>query len=190
MNYIVFIIGDSMNNILKQFLYIIATCSIIVCILEMNFHWSWWNIFSYIISASSLIFLIYETWFWKNLPLSITHVPVLPKELKGVFKYIHPHTKLPDSKKATMHISQTLTATRIIVKTNEMKSVSISASIREENGTYILYYVYRTDPKNEFVDKNPSKYGAARIDLSQLPHCLEGTYWTTNSKGDLEFKPL
>ena len=88
-----------------------------------------------------------------------------------------------------MYISQTLMSTRIIVKTNEMKSVSVSASIREENGEYILYYVYRTDPKNEFVDKNPSKYGAARIDLSERPH-LEGTYWTTLSKGDLDFNAL
>lgn len=178
-----------MNYILKQFLYIAATCAVIICILGLNCHWSWWNIFSYIISVSSLIFLIYETWFWKKLPLCVTHVPVLPKELKGVFKYTHPHTQLPGSKEATMYISQTLMSTRIVVKTNEMKSVSVSSSIREENGDYILYYVYRTDPKNEFVDKNPIKYGAARIDLSERPD-LQGGYWTTLSKGDLDFKPL
>ena len=179
-----------MNYILKQFLYIAATCAVIICILGLNCHWSWWNIFSHILSVSSLFFFFYEKWLWKKMPLFITHVPVLPKKLKGAFKYTHPHTQLPDSKEAIMHISQTLMSTRIIIQTNEMKSVSVSASIREENGEYMLYYVYRTDPKNEFVDKNPSKYGAARIDLSQSPHRLEGTYWTTRSKGDLNFKAL
>lgn len=178
-----------MNNVLKQFLYITASCAVFVCILGFNCQWSWWNIFSYTVSMSSLIFFFYETWLWKKLPLCITHVPVLPRELKGVFKYIYPHTNQPVSKEATISISQTLMSIRIVVKTNEMKSVSVSANIREENGDYILYYVYRTEPKNKYAEKNPSKYGAARIDLSQRSH-LEGRYWTTLSSGDLDFKPL
>lgn len=185
----IFITGDNMNEVLKQFLYIVATCAVVVCILGLNCRWSWWNILSYIISISSIFFFIYERWLWKKLPLGITHTPVLPKELKGKFTYRLSHMSQFQAKEAMMSIAQTLMSIRVVVKTDEMKSVSVSASIRKENGEYILYYIYRTDPKNQYIDTNPSKYGAVRIDLSQLPN-LEGQYWTTHSKGDLEFSSL
>lgn len=178
----------NLMKFIKVFIYIAVISAVVIFLASPYFNWSLLDCINYTVTIASFLCVIYERYAWK-LFVRWTHLPVLPKILTGEFKYENKDAKEWIRKSGTIQIKQTLLCVKIITETNEMKSVSVSANIREENEGYILYYVYRTEPKNEFVDKNPSKLGAARVDLSYLPN-FKGKYWTTNSKGDFHFKPL
>ena len=57
-----------------------------------------------------------------------------------------------------------------------------------ENGEYVLYYTYITNPKSRYSTDNPVQYGTCRMTI-QSDGLLTGNYWTTRkTKGDITFK--
>lgn len=138
---------------------------------------------SYAVTISVIIGCLYEKYLWRYNILEKT--PALHKKYECKIKYVY--KGISGEKIADVNIHQTLFDISIKLKTNEETSISKSAQIVEENGQYFLYYVYITEPKNEFADKNPIKYGYAKISLSNVDK-LEGQYWTTHfTKGDMIF---
>ncbi|HHY08835.1 MAG TPA: hypothetical protein GX530_10075 [Corynebacteriales bacterium] len=71
---------------------------------------------------------------------------------------------------------------------SEYASTSIVSTIVCENGHYILYYTYITNPKSKYSERNPIQYGTCRLELDNTME-LRGTYWTSRRTiGDIYLK--
>lgn len=125
--------------------------------------------------------LIFDKWLWKWIPF--IKMPKLKKEYIGTLKYNFDGEDL--NKNIKVFVEQTFTNIKIKLKTNEVISNSIVAEIIEENGDFILYYNYRTNPYSKYSDSNPIQIGTCRLDVSN-PKNINGTYWTNRkTNGDI-----
>lgn len=124
---------------------------------------------------------IFDKWLWKWIPF--IKMPKLKKEYKGLLKYNFNGEDL--NKIIQVFIEQTFTNIKIKLKTNEVTSNSIVAEIIEENGDFIMYYNYRTNPYSEYSNLNPIQIGTCRLDVSN-PKKINGIYWTNRkTNGDI-----
>lgn len=133
------------------------------------------------IGFSPIPVFIFEKWIWKWIPF--IKIPKLKREYIGLLKYnFNDQSYKKDIKLFT---DQTLTTVRIKLVTDEVVSNSIIAEIVEENGDFILYYCYRTNPYSEYSDINPIQIGTCRLNITN-PCEISGVYWTNRkTKGDI-----
>ncbi|NMA74909.1 MAG: hypothetical protein GX963_12285 [Bacteroidales bacterium] len=133
------------------------------------------------VSITLVISILYEKWIWKKNPLEKT--PKLNKRYIGILEYNYKGTI--GKKDIEVRIRQSLFRLNIQLVSDEIVSSTITSKIVEENGHYVLYYTYITNPKSKFSDKNPIQYGTCRFILDD-PNQLEGIYWTSRkTKGDI-----
>lgn len=66
----------------------------------------------------------------------------------------------------------------IYLKTAESNSKSVSAKIQNDEGKYILYYLYRNEPQLSKREKSPIHYGSVILNLDKTWKKMEGYYWT------------
>jgi len=138
------------------------------------------------VSISILASILYEKWGWKIDPT--IKIPKLYKKYKGVLEYNH-NGKL-GMKNIEVYVSQSLFRINIQLVTDEIASSTITSNIVQENGNYVLYYTYITNPKSKFSDENPIQYGTSRFIIDE-PKRLNGTYWTSRKTiGDIYLEPL
>lgn len=160
------------------------------------------NIVSWSIVLTSIILVIIEKIFWKKILLYFSkhpffwqflekyEVPILKERYTCIIKYEWQGIK--GQKKVEIDVNQTYTNIEVIVRTDEIRSDSVISEITKENNTFVLYYIYRTNPKSEFSESNPSQLGGCRIDLDSITKInandkLEGKYWTTSKTiGDMD----
>lgn len=91
-------------------------------------------------------------------------------------------------KEAMIKINQSLLSTKVKIFTNEITSNTITSNIVYENGEYVLYYTYITNPKSKYSRENPIQYGTCRV-ISKSESELQGSYWTTRQTiGDIYLK--
>lgn len=148
---------------------------VIYCIFE-----TLWTSITSAISVSLFLGIFYDEWGWRLNPFEKT--PKLNKEYKGVIEYIYQGKE--GKKNVTVSIKQTLSHIAVKIYTDEIMSISIIAQIYKEYDENILYYIYTTEPKNKYSDKNPKQYALCRMNISQKDK-IEGKYWTSReTKGD------
>src|SRR5690606_41933959 len=93
-------------------------------------------------------------------------------------------------KNIEVYVSQSLFRINIQLVTDEIASSTITSNIVQENGNYVLYYTYITNPKSKFSDENPIQYGTSRFIIDE-PKRLNGSYWTSRKTiGDIYLEPL
>lgn len=143
--------------------------------------------YDFIGAAGEVIFItfiiigVYCKKLWRYNPCE--KMPKLEGTYRGKIKYCY-NGKMGE-KITIVEIRQTLLNTKVKVKTDEITSSTIASSLVEENGEYILYYTYITNPKGQYSDKNPIQYGTCRIQINQ-ENKLDGVYWTTRKTiGDI-----
>lgn len=128
--------------------------------------------------------LVYERWGWKINPFDDT--PKLKKSYQGFVRFNRDNNW--QEKEIKVKISQTFTRTMIKIKTDEIISKSLISDIIFENGGYVLYYTYTTNPKSEYSNDNPIQIGSTKI-LIEDDKYLHGTYWTNRQTiGDIYFR--
>lgn len=133
------------------------------------------------IGLANISIYIFEKWLWRYCPFIKT--PRLKREYNGKLEYKYNENKA--TKNIKVSINQTFTHVGIKLITNEAISNSIVAEIIEENGDFILYYNYRTNPYNKYSDLNPIQIGTCRLDVSN-PKDINGIYWTNRkTNGDI-----
>ncbi len=128
--------------------------------------------------------LFYERWIWKINPFDDT--PKLKKTYRGHIRFNRDNHW--QEKEIIVRINQTFTRSVIKIKTDEMISKSLLSDIIFENGGYVLYYTYLTNPKSEYSHENPIQIGSTKV-LIEEDKYLHGTYWTNRQTvGDIYFK--
>ena len=126
---------------------------------------------------------IYERILWRYNPLE--KIPRLRKEYEGLLKYSY--DGVSGEKKIKIAIKQSLLNISLKITTDEIISNSVYANIILENEEYILYYIYTTNPKSEYIAKNPIQYGACRL-IIDTDYEMRGIYWTSQKTiGDIYF---
>lgn len=133
------------------------------------------------VSITVVISILYEKWAWKLNPLEKT--PKLYGKYNGILKYNY-KGKI-GNKEIEVFVKQSLFHLKILLISDEIISSTITSKIIEENGNYVLYYTYITNPKSKFSDENPIQLGTCRFIIDD-PKTLRGIYWTNRkTKGDI-----
>lgn len=175
-----------MNDGIKKFL-IKGLWTAIVLLLIRYFIGGFETIYDYVGAASEAISFAmilmgsYSTFLWKFNPLE--KLPKVMGKYEGTIEYLF--NDLEGEKKVTVLINQTLLTTSVRIITDEISSKTITSSFLFENGEYVLYYTYITNPKAKFSTNNPIQFGTCRLQIEDKNH-LNGIYWTSrHTAGDI-----
>jgi hypothetical protein len=133
------------------------------------------------IGIALILMGLYERWLWQYSPFE--KIPKIKGEYFGYIEYSYNGNF--DKKEATIKINQSLLSTNVKITTDEITSNTIASNIVRENGEYVLYYTYVTNPKSKYSKENPIQYGTCRV-ISKNESELQGSYWTTRQTiGDI-----
>jgi hypothetical protein len=156
--------------------------SIFLDFLKCEHIYDWIGAVSEAVSFSLVVATVYNKWAWKINFLDKT--PRIYGQYSGTIYYNYNGQQKKKSTK--VEIKQTYLKVRVKIKTNEITSNTITSDMVEENGEYILYYTYITNPQSQYSDENPIQYGTCRLMLSEK-NKLIGQYWTSRkTKGDIK----
>lgn len=147
---------------------------------------------SLIIGFWTIFLGFYEKWLWRYDVFGILFEPQpnLNGTWQGILKsnYVNPETK-KDEPEIEIYLTVTQTFSTINYKmfTKEMVSELISGKLlKDENGQFTLYGVYRSTPNILIQERSPIHLGAIQIAYSNKK--LEGSYWThRETKGTILF---
>lgn len=174
--------------------------------ITLNFLFSWFNlsmIINVIIAVMGVLYYLIDNIFWKNILqflfkydfiakiLKNYEVPILKEEYVCKIEFIDKAGKM-NEKITKLKIEQTYTDVKVSLSTDEIKSYTVIADIIKENGEFFLYYIYKTAPKSQYIEKNPVQDGGCKIFLDSLNNegynsKLSGQYWTSSKTvGDIE----
>lgn len=134
------------------------------------------------ISIATIILFIYNKWLWKINPFDAT-----PK-LNGIYNGTIEYTQNGKKKKKSTKVVIIQTSLNVTVKitTNEITSNTITSNLVEENGEFVLYYTYLTNPRSCYSEENPIQHGTCRLTKTGS-NTLEGQYWTSRKTiGDIK----
>jgi hypothetical protein len=176
---------ESQMNYLKKSLWVVAFLIAVRCIIDLPVTlYGWIGSASEAISVCVIVMAIYEKILWRWNPFEKT--PKIFGEYSAVLEYESQEGF--KKKKIKIFIGQSLLSTSIKIITNEITSNSITGNFVCENGEYVLYYTYITNPKSRYSTDNPVQYGTCRMTI-QSDGLLAGNYWTTRkTKGDITLK--
>lgn len=152
---------------------------------------SLFSFFSVAVFIATVLLLSWDRWIWKwKLAQAI---PGVSRNISGTWE-----TRLetfwkdsfgvtPDPKTVYVVIRQTSSTTSVTLLSDESKSKSSLARLVEENGSWLLHYVYTNEPRLIVRDLSPIHHGSAVLSVIGSPaDRLEGSYWTDrDSKGML-----
>ena len=172
---------ESLKRLIKIAGWAAILIFIILCFVEEPSTCSdYFGVLGKAVTISSIFILAYNRFLWIFNPLEKT------PRIKGEFcgSLIYEYNGTPGEKNVNVFISQTLLSTKIKFSTNETSSVSVTSKILCENGDFILYYTYITQPQSKARDYNPAQYGACRLEIISSDK-LAGFYWTSSkTRGD------
>ncbi len=132
-----------------------------------------------------IITVVYETWLWRFNPFE--KIPKIMGKYSGTIEYNYNGKN--EKKKVQIEIKQSLLTVNVKITTDEITSSSTTSNIVFENGEYVLYYTYITNPKSKYSETNPIQRGTCRLNSEN--ENLVGTYWTSRRTiGDIKFKRI
>lgn len=139
---------------------------------------------SYTVIICAVAWLFFDHFFWRFIPSIILRQYKIYGCWEGKLSYNYKNKK--GTKNVTVNITQTFSKTSVCVNSQEMLGESIVS--KWDFSKNKLFYVYQTDPKSEFKDKNPIQYGGAQVKIN--PKNLNKVrieYWTDRgTKGYVE----
>ena len=135
---------------------------------------------SWTISVSTIIFIIYTSYFWRFNPFC--KIPRIYGKYN--IKICHKYNG-GGEKDAEAEIKQSLLNLTVTVKTDEIRSYSTAACIVEEHNCFVLYYTYIKDPKSKYEQGNPIMYGACRIVIEDINPQIFANAGNSNNKDSI-----
>lgn len=138
------------------------------------------------------LLLIWDQWLWKVRLFQL--LPKVPRDLNGTWEamletlWVDPETRLsPASKTVYVVIRQTSSNMSVGLISNESKSKSSLARLVEEDGSWLVHYLYTNEPQVDLRERSPIHHGSGVLSVvGNPPSRISGTYWTDrNSKGKL-----
>jgi len=177
--------AENTRSFIKKGLWIVLILFAIRCLITKPI--SLYNCYGFAgeaISITLILMGLYERWLWQYSPLE--KIPKIKGKYSGYIEYSYNGSF--DKKEAMIKINQSLLSTKVKIFTNEITSNTITSDIVYENGEYVLYYTYITNPKSKYSRENPIQYGTCRV-ISKSESELQGSYWTTRQTiGDIYLK--
>lgn len=134
------------------------------------------------ISITAIIMALYDKLLWRINPFDST------PRLKGNYtgKLLYDYNGQRKRKDIRVTIEQTSLKVSVKITTNEITSNTITSDLIEENGEYVLYYTYLTNPRSQYSTQNPIQHGTCRL-IQTDKDKLEGQYWTSRKTiGDIK----
>ncbi len=176
--------SQQVKSFLRKSLWVVLTIFVVRCYfgVTVNTPFYYLGAAGQAVTVAIIIMGIYERYLWRIAPFE--KIPRLQKSYNGIINYNFNGNQ--GEKLIKVLINQTLLTTSVKIVTDEITSNSISSRFIYENGEYILYYVYITNPKSKFSRENPIQYGTTRLALTDNLN-LVGIYWTTSKTiGDIQ----
>lgn len=189
---------------IKIFIIIFSVNTLLVFIFQKRISREFMlNILSLSIFITLLFIILLDKCLWKKMLLFVSRydclwclfekyeVPILKNKYECLIKYEWPKGS-PGEKKASIEVKQTYTSIDITLITDEIRSDSIVSEIVKQDNIFILFYIYKTNPKAIFHKNNPPQLGGCKIILDFITDnasndTLDGKYWTTSETiGDME----
>jgi hypothetical protein len=140
-----------------------------------------------------LALVVWDRWLWK-VPFIQRVLPV-PVDLTGTWKGSLHRLRGPDGdavgpaeQEVYLVIRQTSTTISVVLLTAELTSKSTVASIRRDEASTSVSYVYFARPEARVESRSRMHNGAAILDVSGRPAArLDGRYWTDrDTRGQFE----
>lgn len=154
---------------------------------------SLFSFFSIAVLVCTVLLMLWDKWIWKSKLAQM--IPGVSRDLSGTWEanlesfWINPATgSSPPAKTVYMVIRQTSSSASVTLISDESKSKSSLARVVEEDGSWLLHYVYTNEPRLEVRGRSPIHHGSAVLAVTGSPaKRLEGGYWTDrDSKGQLK----
>ena len=177
---------DVMTESVMKFVKIVIYFSlgiffICIVILHPNSFQDFFKCINFTVFLAVLFSAFYEKILWRLNPFEKT--PKLYRKYIGTIEFNY--NGQFGKKNIIVLIKQSLLSVRIRLISDEVISSTITSNIVKENGNYVLYYTYITNPKSRVSDNNPIQYGCCRIVINE-PSELIGVYWTSRKTiGDI-----
>ncbi|WP_373084164.1 hypothetical protein [Sneathiella sp.] len=135
---------------------------------------------------------VWNKWVWRTRLAQM--LPGVTRDVSGTWEaqleslWIDPvNKKAPPIKTVYVVIRQTSTHASITLISDESKSKSSMARVVQEDGTWLLHYMYTNEPDVALPKRSPSHHGSGVLTVIGNPaKRVSGTYWTDrDSKGKL-----
>lgn len=148
--------------------------------------------FSAAVFVCSILLLLWDQWAWKFGVFQ--RLPGVPRDVSGTWEatlesfWIDPKTrKSPARKTVYLVIRQTSSSSSITLISNESKSRSSIARVIEEDGSWLIHYIYTNEPQVDLRAHSPIHHGSGVLSIVGSPaQRIAGSYWTDrDSKGKL-----
>lgn len=177
--------SNTFKNYLKASIYLAFSILFILCLISFPKSFQDWKGYINIsVFLTIIISILYEKYLWKLNPFNKT--PKLYRKYYGLLEFNYNGEQ--GRKNIKVIIRQSLLNINVKLVTDEIISSTITSKIVKENGNFVLYYTYITNPHSKFSDKNPIQYGTCRLIIDD-PKRLIGIYWTTRrTKGDIRLE--
>lgn len=154
----------------------------------------WLKYFSTAVFAAGLVFSLWESSIWR-IPL-VQRIPGVPLCIRGIWKgelasfWIDPQTGTRIAPKvAFLVVRQTAGSVSVTLLTDESRSSSSLADIRQVDGLTMLSYMYLNRPDMAVEHRSRMHHGSCVLDVFGSPPArLDGRYWTDrDTRGELNF---
>ncbi len=145
---------------------------------------AYWDLILESAGYSVVAIAVYERYLWKYNPF--VKMPKLKKKYTGVLSYNYKGRS--GEKVVEIEIKQSFLSTDVKLKSDEISSKTITSDLVEENGGFVLYYTYTTNPLSRHSEKNPIQIGTCKLLIDNIDS-IKGSYWTNRKTiGDLTLK--
>ena len=124
---------------------------------------------------------IYERYLWKYNPF--VKMPRLKKKYTGVLNYNYKGRS--GEKVVEIEIKQSFLSTDMKLKSDEISSKTITSNLVEENGGFVLYYTYITNPLSRYSEKNPIQIGTCKLLIDKIDSIKVSYRTNRKTIGDL-----
>jgi hypothetical protein len=154
----------------------------------------WLKYFSTAVSIVGLVFWLWDSVLWRV--SFVQQLPGVPRCIRGTWKgelksyWTDPRTgKQIAPKTAYLVVRQSASTVAITLLTNESRSSSSLAEVREVDGSSVLAYMYLNRPEISVEDRSRMHHGSCVLDIYGSPATrLRGRYWTDrDTRGELDF---
>ena len=146
----------------------------------------YWDLILESTGYSVIAIVVYERYLWKYNPF--VRMPRLKKKYTGILSYNY-KGKFGE-KNVEIEIKQSFLSTHVKLKSDEISSKTITSDLVEENGEFVIYYTYITNPLSRCSDENPIQVGTCKLVIDNI-NDIRGNYWTNRKTiGDLHFHSI
>jgi len=180
-------VSEKINKFLSKGLWVSITLFVVRCIISTpGSAYDCFGAAGEAIAATIIVMSLYNAKLWKLNPLE--KEPRLMGTYSGSIEYCF--NGKAEVKNVKVIIKQTALKVNVKIVTDEITSNTIASNLIRENGDYVLYYTYITNPKSKYSKRNPVQYGTCRLTLNG--ECeLIGSYWTSRETiGDIKLKKI